>query len=90
MVNREGRESLTEKRTFHANPEGGEEANHADPQGEHSSRGNGKGKGPEAGPCLACLRTCWEAGVGRAGGVRPDTRPDRARPCAPSLDSSLD
>ena len=33
---------------------------------EHSSRGNSKGKGPEAGPCLAWLRTCKEARVAAA------------------------
>lgn len=33
---------------------------------EPSSRGNSKGKGPEAEPCLACLRTCKEASVAAA------------------------
>lgn len=38
-LNREGRESLAEKRTFRQNP-GGEEASHVDALEEHSSRGD--------------------------------------------------
>lgn len=65
LLNREGRKSLTEKRTFHANPEGGEEASHADPQGEHSSRGNSKGKGPGQ------EGRCGGSGGGGESGRRP-------------------
>lgn len=90
MLNQEGRESLT-KKTFHQIPGGSEEASHVDAQGEHSSRENSKGKGPEA-----RLRTCKEASLGavegeeRAGGDWQDPGPDCARPCGPSLDSSWD
>lgn len=45
------RESLTEKRTFHQNPGGGEGAATWVPGDEHSSRGNSKGKSPAGGQC---------------------------------------
>lgn len=68
------------------------------PVEEHSSRGNSKGKGPEVGPSLACLRASKEAseaavkdgGGGTVGGDCQRWEPDCARPQGPSMDSSFD
>lgn len=87
--------SFTEKKTFHQKEEVKKQSMWM-PGDKHSSRGNSKGKGPKAGPCLPCWRAFKEAsmaaaeGEGRVGREWARSGPVCTGPHGPLSDSSFD